>query len=60
MVDDINKKTIETVAIFITDCDVHILDADQQTERLVQLAKGSSATRMKAVRIPYPSEPSVE
>lgn len=59
VVKDIEKQVIEPVAILIVDCNVHVLDGDHQTERLAQLAKSSSATKMQAVRIPYPSGGSI-
>lgn len=53
----IQQQDLEFVPIFIDEYTVYILDAHHQHERIIQLAKSSSATNMKAIRLPYPSEP---
>jgi hypothetical protein len=60
VVREINKGALVMMPIYVEDNIVHVLDADQQSRRLADLARSSSATRMKAIRLPYPSTPSME
>jgi len=44
-------------AIYIDDCVVYVIDGDYQMERILQLAKSSSASHVQVLSPTYPSKP---
>lgn len=54
--DDIKRNTLVPVMIFRDGVTVHVLDGDGQTLRLLALSKESSASGMRAIKVPYPSD----
>ena len=60
MVREIETGGLQMAPIFIRDNEVQVVDGDHQAMRIAALAKESSATHLKAVRLPYPTEPPVE